>query len=103
MIEKKRLTVIAIIILLMSGAVAAAYISKARIDILALLSAVIVAEFQYVKKRLKLSDGNLSSHLTVLEQAGCVKITKTFIKKNQRPTSGSPPRGKKRFSAIWMS
>jgi DNA-binding HxlR family transcriptional regulator len=58
--------------------------SKARIDILALLAGVVEAEFQYVKKRLRLSDGNLSSHLTVLEEAGCVKITKTFVGKKPK-------------------
>ena len=69
--------------------------SKARIDILALLSAAIEAEFQYVKKRLNLSDGNLSSHLTVLEEAGCVKITKTFIEKKPKTYIRLTPTGEK--------
>ena len=69
--------------------------SKARIDILALLSGVVEAEFKYVKKRLTLSDGNLSSHLTVLEQAGCVKIAKTFIEKKPKTYIRLTPKGEK--------
>lgn len=69
--------------------------SKARIDILALLSGVVEAEFQYIKKRLRLSDGNLSSHLTVLEKGGCVKITKIFVGKKPKTYIRLTPKGEK--------
>jgi DNA-binding MarR family transcriptional regulator len=35
--------------------------------------------FTYLRKLLKLTDGNLGAHLTKLEEAGYVKIEKTFI------------------------
>ena len=61
--------------------------AKVRIDILAILSGMVEAEFQYLKKSLGLSDGNLSFHLSILEQAKFIKITKTFVGKklNEQP------------------
>jgi len=35
--------------------------------------------FTYLRKLLKLTDGNLGAHLTKLEEAGYVKIDKTFV------------------------
>ncbi len=35
--------------------------------------------FTYLRKLLKLTDGNLGAHLSKLEEAGYVKIEKTFI------------------------
>ena len=35
--------------------------------------------FTYLRKLLNLTDGNLGAHLTKLEEAGYVKIKKTFV------------------------
>jgi len=35
--------------------------------------------FTYLRKLLKLTDGNLGAHLAKLEEAGYVKIEKTFV------------------------
>ena len=35
--------------------------------------------FTYLRKLLKLTDGNLGAHLAKLEEAGYVKIDKTFV------------------------
>src|SRR4030042_1052586 len=35
--------------------------------------------FTYLRQLLKLTDGNLGAHLTKLEEAGYVKIDKTFV------------------------
>lgn len=35
--------------------------------------------FSYLRKLLKLTDGNLGAHLTKLEEAGYVKIEKSFV------------------------
>jgi len=35
--------------------------------------------FTYLRKLLKLTDGNLGAHLTKLEEAGYIKIEKTFV------------------------
>ena len=41
-------------------------------------------DFIYLKKRLDLTDGNLGDHLTRLEEAGYVKIEKTFVDRKPR-------------------
>ena len=35
--------------------------------------------FTYLRKLLKLTDGNLGAHLTKLEEAGYIKVEKTFV------------------------
>lgn len=50
----------------------------ARLMIVALLSAVAEADFQYLHQATGLTKGNLSVHLSKLEEAGYVKIEKTF-------------------------
>ncbi len=42
------------------------------------------ADFTYLRKLLELTDGNLGAHLTKLEDAGYVKIEKTFIERKPR-------------------
>jgi DNA-binding MarR family transcriptional regulator len=54
----------------------------ARLKIMSSLSALDPDEqvdFTYLKKLLKLTDGNLGAHLTKLEEAGYIKIEKTFV------------------------
>jgi DNA-binding MarR family transcriptional regulator len=41
-------------------------------------------DFVYLRKMLNLSDGNLGSHLSKLEDAGYIKIEKNFIKRKPR-------------------
>jgi DNA-binding transcriptional ArsR family regulator len=50
----------------------------ARLMVLALLSAVEEADFQYLHKSTGLSKGNLSVHLSRLNEAGYVAVEKTF-------------------------
>ncbi|MEZ5358362.1 MAG: transcriptional regulator [Candidatus Zixiibacteriota bacterium] len=53
----------------------------ARFSIMALLSVIERADFLFVKNQTGLTPGNLSSHLTKLETAGYVEITKEFVGK----------------------
>ncbi len=41
-------------------------------------------DFVYLRKILNLTDGNLGAHLAKLEEAGYVKIEKTFIARKPR-------------------
>jgi len=41
-------------------------------------------DFVYLRKILNLTDGNLGAHLTKLENAGYVKVEKTFIARKPR-------------------
>jgi DNA-binding MarR family transcriptional regulator len=56
---------------------------RVRLGILAVLAEADRADFGYLKETLDLSDGNLSRHLRVLEDAGYVIIEKGY--ENRRP------------------
>ena len=57
---------------------------RVRLGILAVLSEARRADFGYLRDELELTDGNLSRHLAVLEQAGLVKVEKGFEGKRPR-------------------
>jgi DNA-binding transcriptional ArsR family regulator len=50
----------------------------ARLVIVAILDAVDTADFLYLQRETELTKGNLSSHLAKLEEAGYVRIEKTY-------------------------
>ncbi len=52
-----------------------------RLAILTVLSSVKDADFLFLQRATGLTKGNLSSHLTKLEDAGLVTIEKRFIRK----------------------
>jgi DNA-binding transcriptional ArsR family regulator len=56
----------------------------ARLMILATLNAVESSDFLFVERQTGLTRGNLSSHLSKLEAAGYVEITKEFVDKIPR-------------------
>jgi DNA-binding MarR family transcriptional regulator len=49
---------------------------RVRLGILAVLTEASRADFAYLREALELTDGNLSRHLAVLEEAGLVKVDK---------------------------
>jgi len=54
----------------------------ARLQIMSSLVALdtdVQIDFTYLKKLLKLTDGNLGAHLAKLEEADYIKIEKTFV------------------------
>ncbi len=53
--------------------------SPARLKILAILSVVEKGDFTFLKNQSGLTQGNLSSHLGVLEEAGYIKVEKRFV------------------------
>jgi DNA-binding MarR family transcriptional regulator len=53
--------------------------APSRLMILAYLAAVESADFTFLLKRTGLTRGNLSTHLSRLEEAGYVNITKEFV------------------------
>jgi len=58
--------------------------SPARLMILAYLAAVDRVDFIFLMNQVGLTRGNLSSHLTTLEEAGYVSIQKEFVDKVPR-------------------
>ena len=55
-------------------------------------------DFVYLRKILNLTDGNLGAHLAKLEDAGYVKIEKTFISRKPRTFINITGKGRDAFS-----
>jgi len=53
--------------------------------------------FTYLRKLLKLTDGNLGAHLTKLEEAGHIKIEKTFVARKPRTFVSATGKGRDAF------
>ncbi|HPT72583.1 MAG TPA: transcriptional regulator [Candidatus Cloacimonadota bacterium] len=68
-----------------------------RLMILLHLYVVMSADFIYLMKQTGLSKGNLSSHLTKLEEAGYVMIIKEFIEKKPHTLIQLTDEGRKAF------
>jgi DNA-binding transcriptional ArsR family regulator len=69
----------------------------ARLLVMALLSVVESADFLFLLRQTGLTQGNLSSHLSKLEEAGYVEIAKTFQGKRPRTTLRISPAGRVAF------
>jgi len=53
--------------------------------------------FTYLRKLLKLTDGNLGAHLSKLEQAGYIKIDKTFVARKPQTFISTTGKGRDAF------
>ena len=69
----------------------------ARLLILAYLSVVESADFLFLMNQTALTRGNLSSHLSKLEDAGYVEIKKEFVEKIPRTLLCLTDEGRKAF------
>ena len=70
----------------------------ARLLILTILSPVASADFLFLQRETGLTKGNLSAHLSKLEEAGYVKIEKMFKGKLPLTVCKLTPAGKKALS-----
>jgi DNA-binding MarR family transcriptional regulator len=70
---------------------------RVRLGILAVLEEAKRAEFKYLREALDLSDGNLSRHVQVLEDAGLVRVEKGFEGRRPRTWISSTAAGRKAF------
>jgi DNA-binding HxlR family transcriptional regulator len=67
---------------------------------LAIMSLLMVAEdidFNTFKEKLDLTDGNLASHTTKLEECGYIQVEKKFVGKKPHTTYTATEAGKKAF------
>ena len=71
----------------------------ARLAIMAILSACESADFTYLLNATALSKGNLSAHLSKLEEGGYVTIAKSFKGKYPNTTCALTASGAKAFAA----
>ena len=72
-----------------------------RLAILTVLSSVADADFVFLQRATGLTKGNLSSHLTKLEDAGLVTIEKRFIRKKPNTNVALTPAGREKIAEHW--
>ncbi|GAA2733551.1 transcriptional regulator [Actinocorallia aurantiaca] len=73
----------------------------ARLAIMTLLSSVEAADFVFLQRATGLTKGNLSSHLTKLEEAGLLEIEKRFIGKKPNTSAALTEAGRERIARHW--
>lgn len=54
-------------------------------------------EFKQLRSLLAIADGNMSTHLTALEKAGYIHISKDFVGKKPRTRIGMTAEGRRAF------
>ena len=71
---------------------------KGRLAIMSMLAATPELSFTELREALKMTDGNLTTHIRTLQEAGYVSVTKSF--QNNRPltTCALTAAGKKAFT-----
>ena len=72
-----------------------------RLTILTVLSSIQAADFVFLQRTTRLTKGNLSSHLTKLEEAGLIEIHKRFVGKKPNTNVTLTPVGKQRIARHW--
>lgn len=75
-----------------------AFESRVRLGIMSILMVNDSMDFQSLKKILKITDGNLASHLVALEKNEFLEVQKRFIGKKPNTTYSLTKKGKKAFS-----
>jgi DNA-binding MarR family transcriptional regulator len=69
----------------------------ARLAIMALLYVVESADFTFLMNQIDLTWGNLSTHMSKLEEAGYLEVEKSFKGRRPNTTLRLTPRGRKAF------
>ena len=72
---------------------------KVRLGIMSALMARGDADFRFLKETLSVTDGNLSIHLSKLEEAGYVRSAKEFVRKKPHTTYAPTEAGRTAFHA----
>jgi len=72
--------------------------SRIRLAVLSILLSVKEADFNYLKKTIGTTDGNLSTHLAKLEQANYISVKKSFKGKKPLTTCSITEKGRNAFS-----
>ncbi|MEM7342110.1 MAG: transcriptional regulator [Actinomycetota bacterium] len=75
--------------------------APARLAILTALGACKEADFTYLRRITGLTQGNLGSHLTKLEDGGLVAITKSFVGRTPRTSVALTDDGQAAIRAWW--
>jgi predicted ArsR family transcriptional regulator len=70
---------------------------KGRLAIMSLLAAAPQLAFTEMRDTLGMTDGNITTHLRTLHEAGYVSVTKTFQEGRPLTTYALTPKGRKAF------
>jgi DNA-binding transcriptional ArsR family regulator len=74
----------------------------ARLQIMAALSELIGSkevDFTFLRTKIGLTDGNLGAHLLTLEEAGYIKVKKTFVGRRPKTFLAITAQGRKAFES----
>ncbi len=71
---------------------------KGRLAIMSMLAASPELSFTELREALEMTDGNLTTHIRTLQEAGYVSVTKSFQNKRPLTTCAMTPQGKKAFA-----
>jgi DNA-binding MarR family transcriptional regulator len=71
---------------------------KGRLAIMSMLAASPELSFTELRDALEMTDGNLTSHLRTLQEAGYVSVSKSYEHNRPLTTSSLTPAGKKAFA-----
>lgn len=71
---------------------------KGRMAIMSMLAASAELSFTELRDTLGMTDGNLTTHIRTLQEAGYVAVTKSFQEKRPLTTCALTPAGKKAFA-----
>ncbi len=71
----------------------------ARLSIVALLYVLVSADFTFIMNQTGMTWGNLSSHMTKLEEAGYLEVEKTFKGKRPNTMLKLTDKGRQAFTA----
>lgn len=74
-----------------------AFESRVRLGIMSALAVNDMLEFTALKEYLDVTDGNLASHLKVLEKESFIGVKKSFIERKPNTKYFMTPEGKKAF------
>ena len=72
---------------------------KGRLAIMSMLAASPELSFTEMRDTLKMTDGNLTTHIRTLQEAGYVSITKSFQNNRSLTTCSLTASGKKAFTS----
>ncbi|HYF03409.1 MAG TPA: transcriptional regulator [Patescibacteria group bacterium] len=81
----------------MIGNLNKAFESRIRLGIMSILMVSDWVEFNVLKEKLDVTDGNLASHISALEKAEYVKIQKRFVGKKPNTMYAVTVKGYKAF------
>ncbi len=75
-----------------------AFESRMRLGIMSILMVNDFVDFSALKEQLRITDGNLASHLNALEKLQFIAVRKQFIEKKPNTSYTTTSAGKKAFS-----